>query len=179
MCGYRPHPAGFERALRRLKKIPGVSRRGSLTFAITSPSVHSAHRVLLTRPYEFSNVMHSAAGGHDLPRACRSCKLANAQLTLEPSLNNALSQIGQDFSRQLKRISVLMDSVVRVSPPQPASPVSVGDVQFAKIGATFPRVSETTWNLRVRNVRGLGPKTRVIVFDKLSEFAAATRTLWD
>jgi hypothetical protein len=30
-----------------------------------------------------------------------------------------------------------------------------------------------------RNVRGLGPKTRVIVFDKLSEFAAATRTLWD
>ena len=26
----------------------------------------------------------------------RSCRLANAQLTLEPSLNNALSQIGQD-----------------------------------------------------------------------------------
>ena len=34
---------------------------------------------------------------------------------------------------------------------------------------------------RAREVlkRGLGPKTRVIVFDKLSEFAAATRTLWD
>ena len=28
---------------------------------------------------------------------CRSCRLANAQLILEPSLNNALSQIGQDF----------------------------------------------------------------------------------
>ena len=27
---------------------------------------------------------------------CRSCRLANAQLTLEPSLNNALSQIGQN-----------------------------------------------------------------------------------
>jgi hypothetical protein len=25
----------------------------------------------------------------------------------------------------------------------------------------------------------LRPKTRVIIFDKLSEFAAATRTLWD
>jgi hypothetical protein len=34
---------------------------------------------------------------------------------------------------------------------------------------------------RAREVlkRGLGPKTKVIVFDKLSEFAAATRTLWD
>jgi hypothetical protein len=29
-------------------------------------------------------------------RACRSCRRANAQLTLEPFLNNALSQIGQD-----------------------------------------------------------------------------------
>jgi hypothetical protein len=28
---------------------------------------------------------------------CRSCRLANAQLILEPSLNNALSKIGQDF----------------------------------------------------------------------------------
>ena len=27
---------------------------------------------------------------------CRSCRLANAQLILELSLNNALSQIGQD-----------------------------------------------------------------------------------
>ena len=35
-----------------------------------------------------------------------------------------------------------MDSVVRVSPPQPASPVSVGHVRFTKIGAVFPRVSE-------------------------------------
>ena len=26
VCGYRPHPAGFERALRRLKKIPGAAR---------------------------------------------------------------------------------------------------------------------------------------------------------
>ena len=34
----------FPRALRRLKKISGASRRGSLTFAITSPSVHSVQR---------------------------------------------------------------------------------------------------------------------------------------
>jgi hypothetical protein len=50
----------------------------------------------LTHPSESKNVIQFApSGGHDLPRACRSCRLANAQLTLEPSLNNALSQIGQ------------------------------------------------------------------------------------
>ena len=32
---------------------------------------------------------------------------------------HAFGQIGQKFSRQLKRISVLMDSVVRIRPPQP------------------------------------------------------------
>jgi hypothetical protein len=34
---------------------------------------------------------------------------------------------------------------------------------------------------RAREVlkRGLGPQTRVIVFDKLSEFAAAERSLWE
>ena len=58
-----------------------------------------------------------------------------------------LSAKSGKFSRQLKRISVLMDFVVRVLMTPAASPVSVGDVQFAKIGATFPRVSETTWNL--------------------------------
>ena len=40
-----------------------------------------------------------------------------------------------------------MDSVVRISRPQPTSPVSVGDVRFAKIGATFPQVSEALRNL--------------------------------
>jgi hypothetical protein len=36
---------------------------------------------------------------------------------------------------------------VRERSEQPASPVSAGDVRFAKIGATFPRVSETMRNL--------------------------------
>jgi hypothetical protein len=43
-----------ERALRRLKKISGASRRGSLTFARTSPSVHSVQR-----PENISNLYPS------------------------------------------------------------------------------------------------------------------------
>jgi hypothetical protein len=40
----QPATPVIERALRRLKKISGASRRGSLSFARTSPSVHSVQR---------------------------------------------------------------------------------------------------------------------------------------
>jgi hypothetical protein len=85
------------------------------------------------------------AGGHGLlPQLQARERAAHTGTVSEQCLEPNRAR----FSRQLKRISVQMDSVVRVSPPQPASPVSVGDVRFAKIGATYPRVSETSRKLR-------------------------------
>jgi hypothetical protein len=72
-----------------------VERKRSPTPIISWPVGGSSP---LTHPSESKNVIQFApSGGHDLPRACRSCRLANAQLTLEPSLNNALSPVGQNF----------------------------------------------------------------------------------
>ena len=89
-----------------------VERKRSPTPIISWPVGGSSP---LTHPSESKNVIQFApSGGHDLPRACRSCRLANAQLTLEPFLNMLSAKSGK-FSRQLKRISVLMDFVVRVS----------------------------------------------------------------
>ena len=56
-----------------------------------------------------------------------------------PASGEVITQLQLDSSRT--------DSAVRVSYAQPSSPVSVGDVRFAKIGATLPRVSETMRNL--------------------------------
>ena len=63
------------------------------------------------------------SGGHNLPKALpqlRSCERAahTGNVSELP-----FGQIGQKFSPQLKRISVRTDSVVRISRPQPASPV--------------------------------------------------------
>ena len=74
-----------------------------------------------------------------MPRACRSCGFANAQLTLEPSLNFRLPKSGK-FSPQLKRISVRTDSVVQslTTPasqsPQTGGPQKKNSVQRAPLG---------------------------------------------
>ena len=79
------------------------------------------------------------AGGHGLlPQLQARERAAHTGTVSEQCLEPNRAR----FLRQLKRISVLMDSVVRVSLPQPASPVSVGHVRAAKIGAAVPRVSE-------------------------------------
>ena len=111
--------------------------------------VFSAFRVSNppTRPDRSKPDEFGPSGGHDLPKALPQLKSRERAAHTGNVSDHSFSQIRQNFSPQLKRIYVLTDSVVRVSRPQPASPVSVGDVQFAKIGATFPRVSETTWNL--------------------------------
>jgi hypothetical protein len=65
------------------------------------------------------------AGGHGLqPQLQARERAAHTGTVSEQCLEPNRAR----FLRQLKRISVLMDSVVRVSPPQPASPVSAGCV---------------------------------------------------
>ena len=102
---------------------PRIARLGG--FALAEICGLSSSRQTIEKIFvEYLVIQFGPSAGHDLPRACRSCKLANAQLTLEPFLNMLSAKSGK-FSRQLKRISVLMDSVVRIRPRQPPSRLGV------------------------------------------------------
>ena len=63
------------------------------------------------------------SGGHNLPKALPQLRSSRARSSHGKRSELPFGQIGQKFSPQLKRISVRTNSVVRVSRPQPASPV--------------------------------------------------------
>ena len=91
-------------------------------------------------------IQFGPSGRHDSPKSLPQLQTRKRAAHTGTVSEHAFGQIGQifaatqtDFGPDGFRGSSLMTPA--------ASPVSVGDVQFAKIGATFPRVSETTWNL--------------------------------
>ena len=100
-------------------------------------SVTSASAVESIMPPAALRSPAELAGAANPHNAARTRRVSAAGLA--PTSGEIVTQIQLGGSRT--------DSPVRVLYAQPASPFSVGHVQAAKIGATFPRVSEMSASL--------------------------------